>query len=356
MLFFLSLLQHWFLSPCYAQQQPQAQLSHLQDFAVDEAAQLKYFRRVAQGTLAGWEGCTGAESIFYMLKASFERGGRRGAIVDVGANIGDTIVAAITVFASEMMMAPIYPFQCNDLNGGVTVYAFEPNPETFAALKERLESSPGLQKMRLFAVKAALSDTPGNMTLYHRGAGDTLASLSESAANSHNESWAGEPNHRTEVQILTLETAIRDRQAIHLLKVDAEGYDPLVLRGAQSFLKRRRIKFLVFEFSEVPWREAGHGISLHIAVSELHHHGYACFLMTRAALVPVYGRWWQDLYGGIKWANFFCGQLGDHDLFDAYVAYGTNNYTLAHALTHLRAVSGSPWWGWPIPEGYGTQG
>ena len=31
--------------------------------------------------------------------------------------------------------------------------------------------------------------------------------------------------------------------------------------------------------------------------------------------------------------------FGDYDLFDAYVAFGTNKYTLAYALGELKAVS-----------------
>ena len=87
-----------------------------------------------------------------------------------------------------------------------------------------------------------------------------------------------------------------------------------------------------------------------LVVDEMHSYGYVCFLMTRAALVPLHSSWWQDIYSAIKWANVFCGQSADHDLFDAYVAYGTNNYTLAHAFNHLRVESGPLWQSWPAPE------
>ena len=64
--------------------------------------------------------------------------------------------------------------------------------------------------------------------------------------------------HGKRVESLTLEDfAARQRiQTIHTLSLDAEGWDPRILRGAASLLRARRIELLEFEYAPKAWAGA----------------------------------------------------------------------------------------------------
>ncbi|CAJ1331146.1 unnamed protein product, partial [Effrenium voratum] len=114
---------------------------------------------------------------------------------------------------------------------------------------------------------------------------------------------------------------------VFLLKVDAEGFDPLVLKGADRLLRKRRVRFLVFEVDRA-WHKAGHGISLEQVVSRLFRLGYFCFVMHPEVLVPVYGIWWNPTYNSFTWANVFCALRNDPALFAVFVSYSFGNLSL----------------------------
>jgi len=172
-----------------------------------------------------------------------------------------------------------------------------------------------------------VSDVPGKAAFYQSSKFEETASLTPKSSGQQG----------VEVEVLTLDGFFSKPLMIHFLKIDAEGYDPLVLRGARSLLKRKRVKFIVFEYG-IHWGRAAHGISLQAAVMELFRLGYGCFLMTRAALIPLFDQWWQEGYAANDWANVFCGLLGTPATFEAYIAYGTNNHTRLFAHRYLLAA------------------
>jgi len=298
--------------------------------AVDDSAQRKYFSNVySDATWFASNGhgslCVEAEAILFTMRLSFTRQPRQPLLIDVGANTGNALAAMISAFNQPG-------------KGPVSVYAFEPNPESFVQLERGLAASGLAKHHNVTLIAAAVSDKVGRATFFHRGAGDLLAGLSRHP-DRHLMPNAELEDRLVEVELVTLDSVFHQRgTSVHLLKVDAEGQDPLVLRGARRLLSRFQIKFIVFEY-DVAWREAGHGLLPRDVIEELRDLGYICFLMTSAALLPVFGMWWLNAYETITWGNFFCGQERDHDLFDAYVSYGTNNYTLAFALTSLRSGS-----------------
>jgi len=297
--------------------------------AMDDATQQKYFSNVYSD--AEWFArhghgslCVEAETILFTMRLSFTRQPRKPLLIDVGTNTGNALAAMISAF-NEPGRGPVW------------VYAFEPNPDSFVQLKRGLAASGLSKHHRVHLIEAAVSDKIGRSTFFHRGAGDLLSGLSQHP-DRHLMPNGEFEDRVVEVELVTLDSLFDRRTFVHLLKVDAEGHDPLVLRGARRLLSRFQIKFIVFEY-DVAWREAGHGLLPRVVIEELRDLGYVCFLMTKAALLPVFGKWWLNAYETITWGNFFCGQERDHDLFDAYMAYGTNNYTLAFALTNLRSGS-----------------
>jgi hypothetical protein len=80
------------------------------------------------------------------------------------------------------------------------------------------------------------------------------------------------------------------RGRIDFLKIDAEGFDLHVLRGAADALERQAIGVIQFEYNE-PWLQAGS--TLHAALALLSGHDYETFLLKASGLhpydMPTYG-------------------------------------------------------------------
>jgi FkbM family methyltransferase len=124
---------------------------------------------------------------------------------------------------------------------GATIYAFEPHPKSFAALRKVLADDPAL------LVNQALSDTPGEMTLYDFAEhdGSTQASLSREAVALFSGNVV---EHRVTCSTVDGFIAANGIPRIDLLKVDTEGFDLSVLRGAREALAAGRIGTIQFEF------------------------------------------------------------------------------------------------------------
>ncbi len=121
------------------------------------------------------------------------------------------------------------------------IRALEPHPRTFATLRQRLEGT------RVEALNLALGDTSGRLDLHDfaEGDGSTQASLSREAVALYGGSQVSHP-----VMVETLDgfLAARGIARIALLKVDTEGFDLNVLRGAREAIGARRLAAIQFEF------------------------------------------------------------------------------------------------------------
>ncbi len=147
-------------------------------------------------------------------------------LFDVGANVGQTLEAFLDGFSRPI------------------VHAFEPSPKTFSILSERFGSRPGVTLQRL-----ALGDQQGTIPFF------------VTADDSVNDSplarvWAVETVEVT-VDVMTIDAycARHAIEAIDFLKIDAQGYDMRVLRGARGLLDRRRVRLFSAEVMLDPMYE-----------------------------------------------------------------------------------------------------
>jgi FkbM family methyltransferase len=121
------------------------------------------------------------------------------------------------------------------------VYAFEPNPVVADQLREnaaRIGRLPGAARVEV--MQLGLSDTEGHAV---------LAYPDGHAENQRLGYLTTGPRNGIEVETRRLDEIIGDGR-LDVMKMDVEGHEPAVLRGAERLLVGRRIRHLVFEEHE----------------------------------------------------------------------------------------------------------
>jgi FkbM family methyltransferase len=128
------------------------------------------------------------------------------------------------------------------------IVAFEPLPDAFSTLSRLEYQFPG----RLISVNKGVGEENGVLSL-HFGAGDSeFASFSDEVSEI---AYVGASNTRTlDVDVITLDSFIADTYSdappeIDLIKIDTEGFEFEVLRGARETLRQTRPKFIQIEFN-----------------------------------------------------------------------------------------------------------
>ncbi len=132
------------------------------------------------------------------------------------------------------------------------IFAFEPNPTIFKALKKKRHSKlvrifpnavsykNGTSKLWDFADDAELKSTQPT---------STLGSLNRKVI----EKLHGQKAQSFSVKTITLDTFCQQHKidSIDLLKIDVEGHELQVLKGAKTLLRQQRIGIIQFEFNEM---------------------------------------------------------------------------------------------------------
>jgi len=150
---------------------------------------------------------------------------RKGIMFDVGVNFGYS-TSWLARYASH-------------------VYAFEPNPQNVDFIKEHFLIR-NIQNAEV--LPCAVSDRDGFATLHvkprhgHHSLGDIGASKTI---------------ERMRVPTVTLDTFAAERgiETVAFIKVDVEGYEPEVFRGASTLLQEQRIDMILFEYTPAFYRE-----------------------------------------------------------------------------------------------------
>jgi len=138
-------------------------------------------------------------------------------IFDVGANIGQTVLA----------LRPIFPL--------ASIYCFEPFSKSYQNLIQNI-----VDDKQTKAYQLAFGSEPGV---------SKISITEDSVANSLLHFKNKKCFHYEDVQVETIDRIMEKEQLIYidLLKTDAEGYDLEVLKGAKKALENKRIKFIFTE-------------------------------------------------------------------------------------------------------------
>lgn len=198
-------------------------------------------------------------------------------VFDVGANRGDW---------TELVLA---------LNPTVSVHAFEPSAASFQLLAAK--HLPARAHLNQFA----LGDIHGNQDLFLFGDEATSELRSLYPRNLAERFQREIPIARESVAITTCDDycARNGITSIDCLKIDTEGHDLKVLRGASQLIADRAIRFIQFEYGQtnIESRDLlkdfflffeGRGYNLH----KIHPEGYSHFPRYQARLENFHYQNW----------------------------------------------------------------
>jgi len=176
-------------------------------------------------------------------------------IFDVGAHIGDTVAKYRSLFPSAH------------------IHCFEPFPDSFDRLATRLTRVPRTHLHRL-----ALMEHEGSTKLHVNRSVATNSTLPSDARGAF---YWGEQKLETEATIDVVASTIdqvRDRESVNhidILKIDVQGAEYAVLRGADATLRQHAVDVLYMELIVAPTYVGQHKLQEYLAL--LDSLGYVIF-------------------------------------------------------------------------------
>lgn len=258
-------------------------------------------------------------AVFDKLRTKHRVQGKKQLIFDVGANNGQD---AATIFGAFHKVEGM----CANTNHiDYMLVAVEPSPKVFCELKRVIKKKAWGEDHKSYAyfLNIALSDVSGNLKFLDTGNEDGKLLSSEqtnskdlmsstdfnTVQNCQEESTPSQADTSVQdermsiqeenvsiVQTYTFDLLVEsleklnivtEQDNVFLIKVDAEGHDFKVLKGAQNLFQQKRVTFVLFEASS-------NGMVKEI-VEFMKPSGYLCFLFTPSQMVPVeVDKWWYD--------------------------------------------------------------
>jgi FkbM family methyltransferase len=196
--------------------------------------------------------------------------------IDVGANVGSW---------SQFMMD----------HSSAEGYLFDASAQCANALRLRFQG-------QRFAIKeSAVSDFNGFSRFAEEAGFGETSSLADAASNS----TGSEIRYRM-VPVTTLDAEFPAPVSIDLLKIDTEGFDLKVMKGATSLLSRTR--FVQFEYNS-SWVYAGSSLyEAQLFCAEL---GFTIYLVRSTGIHPFRRDFWGEYFG---YSNFFLCRQTDVDI------------------------------------------
>lgn len=155
-------------------------------------------------------------------------------IVDGGANIGDVTTDLLSRY-------PHAHFHC-----------FEPSPATFSSLSGRFANHANVT-----CIEAALAETSGTLP-FHIGAAQVTSSLyprNTSGRRYFKSDFVMVESIEARTMSLDAYCAAAGIDTIDILKLDTQGGEYAILKGAAGLLSRQAVNILVAEFFIVPHYE-----------------------------------------------------------------------------------------------------
>ncbi len=189
-----------------------------------------FFERCHSAALSGmnhgWVDIQVDGEIFFLEQLRSELKGARPVVFDVGANHGQYAEHALRILGPD-----------------IDLHCFEPSAVASDVLTTNLGRNDNV-RIHPFA----LGDSPGSHDLHAAHLGGTGSSLHENILP--DSPWVYDKTERIEVRKLDDVCKELGISKIDLLKIDTEGHELHVLRGARRMIEAGAIQRIQFEFGE----------------------------------------------------------------------------------------------------------
>jgi len=187
--------------------------------------------RIAHVGMNYWGGAEVAasgEEVALRMVASRMPKGEKGLVFDIGANSGAFMAAALGAMPDD-----------------TRIISFEPARASADLLVQRIEALRATDRVRVERI--GFSDHEGEATLSAPVEGSSIATLHTATFELH-----GRELLKEEIQLSTVDAYCEANgiQRIHYLKVDTEGHEWAVLKGARRMIAEGRVDHIQFEFGE----------------------------------------------------------------------------------------------------------
>lgn len=173
-----------------------------------------------------------------------------GVTIDIGANIG--------------------VFTCYIAAKGRTVHSFEPISETFSRLKSNVEFNDQHDAVKLNCL--AVGEEEGLVAFDVQD--DAPATNRMALPNEHSAANAADARM---IPVVSLDTYCAEQgiERIAFLKIDVEGMEPFVIRGARNLLNQKKITVVLIEVCPVNLGSVGLSCAdLYREIEEVHYSPY----------------------------------------------------------------------------------
>jgi FkbM family methyltransferase len=146
-------------------------------------------------------------------------------LFDVGANVGDYSNSVIEIFEGSTFH----------------LTSFEPLKSTFEELKNNIQSRENIN-----LINKGLSNKDDKLTIHFDKEASKLTSLYPRKLDHVNIDF----NLKEEIVVTTLDSYCSENSidSIDFLKIDVEGHEMAVFKGAEGLIKNKSIDFIQFEF------------------------------------------------------------------------------------------------------------
>jgi FkbM family methyltransferase len=170
-------------------------------------------------------------------------------VFDVGANIGQTVTTLVGHFPQAR------------------IHCFEPFPKSFAALQKVVASYPNVVAHNM---GMGAEDSRQSLFVHPGSEWNSMLKVSEDIhrlPNSNNWTFSSAPSP-IDVEIATVDGYCRDNKIDHIdvLKIDTQGYELSVLKGAREMLGSKRIRLVFMEMNLVAMYDG------QASFEDLYHH------------------------------------------------------------------------------------
>ncbi len=173
-------------------------------------------------------------------------------------------------------------------NSFIQIFLFEPSINAFSVLKTKFNTTNNVT-----LINKGLADKKSQNIFFEEPECGETSSLVPGVSNNHSK--------QIHVELTTVDLIMEEYglTKIDYLKIDVEGYDLFVLKGAEENLKSKKIKFVQFEYNS-SWTMAGS--TLIQAFMLFGKYGYKTFLLRWDGLYEFNYALYGEYY---SYSNFF---------------------------------------------------